>query len=307
MNSIRNIFIKKPASDSSNLERAGKIETPGQLAMKRFFHHKLAVAATAVFIVILVISFGAPLFTPYDPVGMSLKDMHQAPSSTHIMGTDNLGRSVFARTLYGGRISLLVGITAAAISTFIGVFLGAAAGYFGKKVDMIIMRLTDVMMTFPPLIIMLTVVAITGPGLINVILVIGGLVWPQTTRLVRGQFLTMMGQEFVLAAKAQGLPDWIIIFRHCIPNVMAPLMARISFAVSGAILSEAGLSFLGIGIPSPTPTWGNMMQNARNLDVLQLYPWMWIFPAVFTLVTILCINFIGDGLRDAFDPKQLLT
>jgi peptide/nickel transport system permease protein len=288
------------------METLNRIESPGRLAWRRFFHHKIAVAASIVFIIILVLSFGAPLFTRYDPVGLSLADMNQGPSSTHIMGTDNLGRSVFARTLYGGRISLLVGMTAAAISTFIGVLLGSIAGYFGKKVDMIIMRLTDVMMTFPPLIIMLTVVAITGPGLVNVILVIGGLVWPQTTRLVRGQFLTMMGQEFVLAAKAQGLPDRIIIFRHCIPNVMAPLMARISFAVSGAILAEAGLSFLGIGVPAPTPTWGNMMQNARNLDVLQLYPWMWIFPAIFTLLTILCINFIGDGLRDAFDPKQLL-
>lgn len=283
-----------------------KIESPSRLAWKRFLRHRIAVAASLVFIIILIFSFGAPLFTQHNPVGMSLSEMHQPPSSAHIMGTDNLGRSVFARTLYGGRISLLVGITAAAISTFIGVILGSIAGYCGKKADMIIMRITDIMMTFPPLIIMLTVVAITGPGLLNVILIIGGLVWPQTTRLVRGQFLTMVGQEFVLAAKAQGLPDWIIIFRHCIPNVMAPLMARISFAVNGAILSEAGLSFLGIGIPSPTPTWGNMMQAARNLDVLQLYPWMWVFPAVFTLVTILCINFIGDGLRDAFDPKQLL-
>ena len=283
-----------------------RIESPGRLAWKRFLHHRLAVTAGVMLIIIFILSFAAPLLTRHDPIGMSLGEMHRPPSAEHIMGTDNLGRSVFARTLYGGRVSLLVGVTAAAISTVIGVILGSAAGYFGKKTDMIIMRITDIMMTFPPLIIMLTVVAITGPGLVNVILIIGGLVWPETTRLVRGQFLTLMGQEFVLAAKAQGLPDVIIIFRHCIPNVMAPLMARISFAVSGAILAEAGLSFLGIGIPSPTPTWGNMMQNARNLDVLQLYPWMWIFPAIFTLITILCINFIGDGLRDAFDPKQLI-
>lgn len=291
--------------DIQNMETR-KIESPGRLAWKRFLQHRPAVVASVVFIIILILSFGAPLFTSHNPVGMSLQERFQSPSNTHIMGTDNLGRSVLARTLYGGRISLLVGITAAAISTTIGVIFGSIAGYFGKTADMIIMRITDVMMTFPPLIIMLTVVAITGPGLINVILIIGGLVWPQTTRLVRGQFLSLMGQEFILAAKAQGLPDWIIILRHCLPNVMAPLMARISFAVSGAIVTEAGLSFLGIGVPSPTPTWGNMMQAARDLDVLQRYPWMWVFAAVFTLVTILCINFIGDGLRDAFDPKQII-
>jgi peptide/nickel transport system permease protein len=299
------IAIKEKSSIGMK-SNANTIESPGRLAWNRFLHHKLAVVASLVFIVILILSFGAPLFTSYDPIGLNLREMHRAPSSTHLMGTDNLGRSVLARTLYGGRVSLLVGITAAAISTFIGVILGSIAGYYGKKADMIIMRITDIMMTFPPLIIMLTVVSITGPGLVNVILIIGGLVWPETTRLVRGQFLTLMGQEFILAAKAQGMPDWIIIIRHCVPNVMAHLMARISFAVSGAILSEAGLSFLGIGVPSPTPTWGNMMQAARGLDVLQLYPWMWIYPAIFTLVTILCINFIGDGLRDAFDPKQLL-
>ena len=171
---------------------------------------------------------------------------------------------------------------------------------------MIIMRMTDVIMTFPPIIIMLTVAAFVGPGLINVIFIIGGLRWPATTRLIRGQFLSLKNFEFVQAAHALGLPDWVIIARHSLPNTIAPLMANITFAVSAAILSEAGLSFLGIGVPLPTPTWGNMMEDARNLMVLQNQPWMWIPPAIFTLVTILCINFIGDGLRDAFDPQQLV-
>ena len=239
-------------------------------------------------------------------MGMELAVMNQEPSLEHPFGTDTLGRDILARTMYGGQVSLLVGLAAAGISTIVGVFLGTISGYFGKTVDAVVMRLTDVMMTFPPIIIMMTVAAISGPGIVNVILIIGGLRWPATTRLVRGQFLSLKNQEFTLAAKATGMPDWIIIVRHNLPNVVAPLMARVTFAVSAAILSEAGLSFLGLGVPLPTPTWGNMMESARDLVILQNRPWMWIPAAGFTLITILCINFIGDGLRDAFDPKQIL-
>ena len=179
--------------------------------------------------------------------------------------------------------------------------------FFSRIVnDMMIMRITDVVMTFPPIIIMLTVAAIAGTGLTNVILIIGGLRWPATTRLVRGQFLSLKNQEFVLAARTMGLPDWIIITRHVLPNVMAPLMANVTFAVSAAILSEAGLSFLGMEIPLPTPTWGNIMENARSLAILQDKPWMWLPAAVATLITVLCINFVGDGLRDALDPQQVI-
>lgn len=283
------------------------IDSPGRIAWRKFRQHKAAATASVVLVVIFIACFIGPPILAHDPLGMDLASRYQPPSGEHVFGTDDIGRDVLARTLLGGRISLLVGLTAATLSTFIGVLLGALAGYFGKAADMVIMRITDVMMTFPPLIIMLTVAAIAGPGILNVILVIGGLRWPQTTRLVRAQFLSLRSQEFVLAAEAQGLPNSLIILRHGLPNVVAPLMARVSFAVSQAILSEAGLSFLGIGIPLPTPTWGNMMQQARTLEVLQFYPWIWGFPAIFTLVTILCINFIGDGLRDAFDPKQIVV
>jgi len=282
------------------------VESPGRIAFRRFLRHRLAVAASVVLAVIVIASFGAPLFTAYDPLGMDLGSMYQDPGPQHFFGTDEMGRDVLTRTLYGGRISLLVGLSAAALSTLIGIILGSISGYRGGAADMIIMRITDVMMTFPPLIIMLTVAALTEQGVLNVILIIGALRWPPTTRLVRGQYLSLKNQEFVLAAQTLGLPDRIIILRHCLPNVVAPLMARVSFAVSAAILSEAGLSFLGIGVPLPIPTWGNMMQQARNLNVLSNYPWMWAFPALFTLITILCINFIGDGLRDAFDPQQIM-
>ena len=283
-----------------------KVETPSQIAWRRFRRHKLAMISLFLLIGIAIISFGAPLFTSHDPLGMDLGVMNQSPSREHLFGTDTLGRDVLTRTLYGGRVSLAVGLAAAAISTSIGILLGAISGYFGRTADNIIMRLTDVMMTFPPLIIMLTVAAIVEPGILTVILIIGGMRWPATTRLVRGQLLALKNQEFILAAKSQGLPDRSIIFRHSLPNVVAPLMARVSFTVSNAILSEAGLSFLGLGISLPTPTWGNMMEGARDLAILQNQPWMWIPPTIFTLFTILCINFIGDGLRDAFDPQQIV-
>ncbi len=195
---------------------------------------------------------------------------------------------------------------AAAISTLIGIVLGSPSGYYGGKVDTVLMRITDVMMTFPPIIIMLTVAAFAGPGLWNVILIIGGLRWPATARLVRGQVLALKRQEFVLAARAVGLPDLLIISRHILVNVVPPLMARVTFTISGAILSEAGLSFLGVGVPLPTPTWGNMMESARSLVVLRDQPWMWMPPAFFVLLIVLCINFIGDGLRDALDPRQIV-
>lgn len=290
----------------AQLDDAIQFETPSQIAWRRFRQHKLAMVSLLVLFCITVLCFGAPILTPYDPMGMELAVMNQAPTPEHVFGTDTLGRDILARTMYGGQVSLLVGLVAAGISTAIGVFLGTISGYFGGLVDSVVMRLTDVMMTFPPIIIMMTVAAISGAGVINVILIIGGLHWPATTRLVRGQFLSLKNEEFTLAARATGMPDWIIIARHNLPNVVAPLMARISFAVSSAILSEAGLSFLGLGVPLPTPTWGNMMEAARDLVILQNRPWMWMPAALFTLITILCINFIGDGLRDAFDPKQIL-
>ena len=283
-----------------------KFETPGQIAWRRFKQHKLAVAASIVLILIAVLSFGAPLFTPYEPMKMDLTSITQPPSREHIFGTDNLGRDVYTRTIYGGRVSLSVGLAAATLATVIGVTLGAISGYFGGRVDNLLMRFTDVMMTFPPLIIMLTLAAFAEPGILTVIIIIGALRWMDTTRLVRGQMLALKNQEFILAAESQGLPDRIIITRHSLPNTVAPLMAMVSFAVSAAILAEAGLSFLGLGIPLPIPTWGNMMEAARDLVVLQNYPWMWMPAAFFVLLTILCINFIGDGLRDAFDPQQLI-
>jgi len=254
---------------------ARRPEGPAKIAWRRFRRHRLAMVSIAVLATVAVLAIGAPILGRYDALKMDLKDMTQPPSTRHWFGTDHLGRDIWSRAICGGRVSLAVGAAAAFLSTLIGTVLGSASGYYGGKVDMVLMRLTDVMMTFPPIIIMLTAAALLGSGLWNVILIIGGLRWPATARLVRGQVLTLKKREFVIAARGLGATDPTIIARHILPNVVAPLLARVTFAVSGAILTEAGLSFLGMGVPLPTPTWGNMMQSARNLTVLRDEPWMW--------------------------------
>ena len=282
------------------------IDSPAKVAWRRFRQHRIAMVALAVLCVIVILCAFAPFFSAYDPLGLNMAAIRQPPSADHWLGTDTLGRDVWTRTLYGGRVSLVIGLAAAFLSTVIGIVLGVVSGYFGKWADMVVMRATDVVMAFPPIIIMLTVAAFTGPGLVNVIFIIGGLRWPPTARLVRGQILQLRDQDFVTAARTLGLTNAIIITRHMLPHVVAPLVANITFAVSLAILTEAGLSFLGPGVPLPTPTWGNMMEAARDLRIMREEPWMWIPPAIFTLITVLCINFVGDGLRDAFDPQQLI-
>jgi peptide/nickel transport system permease protein len=217
-----------------------------------------------------------------------------------------VGRDIWSRTLHGGRVSLGVGFSAALVSMSIGIVLGALSGFYGGWTDMLTMRFTDVMMTFPRVVIMLTVATFMKQTLLNVILLIGLFSWMGTARLVRGQVLSLREEQFVLAARSLGAGSLTLIFAHVMPSVVAPLLATLTFTISGAILLEAGLSFLGVGIPLPTPSWGNMLETARSLDVLQDGPWMWIPPAVMIVLTILCINFIGDGLRDALDPKHII-
>ncbi len=281
-------------------------DSPTRRAWQRFHRHRLAMIAVFFFVLIFILAAGAPLFDRYPPNKISLGDKFQAPSAEHWLGTDRLGRDVWSRTIHGGRVSLAVGLSVAFLSTLIGTLLGSLSGYYGGKTDMIIMRLTDVVMTFPQIIIMIIIASLVGRKIINVIVIISVLSWPGTVRLVRGQFLSFRETEFVMAARCLGVSDRRIISAHILPNVVAPLLAQVTFAVGAAILTEAGLSFLGLGVPMPTPSWGNMLETARSLDVLQDGPWMWMPPALMTLSTILCINFIGDGLRDAIDPRLVL-
>jgi peptide/nickel transport system permease protein len=283
-----------------------RMDSPNQRTLKRFMRHRLAILAIILLGIIAALAVFAPLVERYPNDSIDLRARSQPPSAEHWFGTDRTGRDVWSRTIHGGRVSLVVGILATTISTTIGLVLGAVSGYYGGWVDMAIMRLTDVVMTFPSIIIMLTLASLLPRDVMSIVVVVGVLSWPKVARLVRGQFLTLREQDFVLAAHCLGIPDRRIIFTHLLPNVLAPLVATVTFSVGEAILIEAGLSFLGLGVPPPTPSWGNMLESARNLQILQELPWMWIPSAVMTVLTVLCINFIGDGLRDAIDPRLQL-
>lgn len=280
--------------------------TPTKKAWQRFRRHPLAMIGLTLFGVIVLLALAAPLIDRYPPNEINLADKFQAPSWEHWLGTDRVGRDIWSRTLHGGRVSLTVGFIAAFMAMTIGTVFGALAGYYGRSVDMITMRFTDIMMTFPRVVIMLTVATFVGQSIRNVILLIGLFSWMGTARLVRGQVLSLREEQFVLAARSLGVRDRGIISSHVLPSLAAPLLATLTFAISAAILLEAGLSFLGVGIPPPTASWGNMLELARSLDVLQDGPWMWIPPAIMILLTVLSINFIGDGLRDALDPKHII-
>jgi peptide/nickel transport system permease protein len=265
--------------------------------------HRLAVVATGVLVLLALAAIGAPVIGGYDPKTIDLTQMRTPPTVYHWLGTDLNGRDVFTRLLYAGRISLSVGLVAVAISTTIGVALGGISGYLGGKVDTVIMRITDVFMAFPTLIIIITLVSFLGPSIYNAMLALGIFGWPGMCRLVRGQILVLREREFVEAARTLGARHHRIVVVHLLPNTIGQIMVATTFSLAGAILTEAGLSFLGLGVQPPTPSWGNMLQSARGLTELESMPWLWLPPGLMIVLTVLAVNFIGDGLRDAFDPQ----
>jgi len=274
--------------------------------LQRFARNRPAVVSVFVLATIVLLAVFAPVVERYPFDQMQLRARSQPPSAEHWLGTDRIGRDVWSRTIHGARISLIIGFAATAIAVSIGVVLGSLAGYHGGWVETLIMRATDVLMTFPPIIIMLTLAAFAPRGLWVIVAIIGGLSWPGVARLVRGQFLSLKEQEFVAAARALGNPGHRVMLVHILPNALPPLMAMVSFGIGNAILTEAGLSFLGLGVPPPAPSWGTMLEAARNLDILRNLPWTWLPPALMTVVTVLSVNFIGDGLRDATDARMVL-
>jgi peptide/nickel transport system permease protein len=287
--------------------RQASVQTPTSQAIRRFRRHRLAVVGVIIVTLFILLAAFAPLVARVEPNAIDLRARGQGPSAQHWFGTDRTGRDTFARTLYAGRVSLAIGIVAAAISIVIGAFLGALAGFFGKWVDGLIMRITDIVMTFPSIVIILTVVALTGPGLFKTMLVIGLLNWPIPCRLVRAKFLSLREQEFLTAARAIGATPARLIGVHAFPNTVDVLVVYASFGVVNAILLEAGLSFLGLGVQPPTASWGNMINVARNLQVLEQFPWQWAPAGVAIVLTVLATNFIGDGLRDALDPRMNIS
>lgn len=280
-----------------------EIISPTKLVFRRLKRNKLAMLSLIILSILIIMAAFAPLFTPYERDGIDFEAIKEAPSRDHILGTDELGRDVYTRLIYGGRVSLSVGIVAVAIELVIGVILGGIAGFYGGIVETIIMRITDIFMSFPFLIIAITVVSILGPSIYNVMLVIGLLGWTGIARIVRGQILTLREQEFMEATNALGLSDYRKIVRHLLPNIMASVIVWSTISIAGAILTESALSYLGLGVSPPTPTWGNMMQSAQKLYVLKKQWWLWIPPGIAIFVTVMSLNILGDGLRDALDPK----
>lgn len=277
--------------------------TPTRMALKRFFRHRLAVVGLVMLLVIVLLVIFGPLISRFQPDQIDLLARSQAPSSTHWLGTDQTGRDIFARTLSAGRVSLLVGVLSTLISVVVGTVLGALAGFFGGWVDNLIMRFVDVVMTFPSIVVLLTLAAIIGPGVDKTIIIIGLLGWPLAARLVRSKLLSVRELDFISAATALGASDRRILLKHALPNVVDVLVVFVSLGVASAILTEAGLSFLGLGVQPPQASWGNLLTTAREIQVLEAYPWQWMPAGALIVLTVLATNFLGDGLRDALDPK----
>ena len=279
------------------------VRTPARLAGARFLRHRLAVLGLVLLLLILLLVVLGPLISRFPPDQIDLLARSQAPNPVHWLGTDQTGRDIFARTLSAGRISLLVGVLSTLISVVVGTVLGALAGYFGGWVDNLIMRFVDIVMTFPSIIVLLTLAAIVGPGIDKTILIIGLLSWPLACRLVRAKLLSVRELEFITAANALGASDQRILLRHALPNVIDVLVVFVSLGVANAVLLEAGLSFLGLGVQPPQASWGNLLTAAREINVLESAPWQWMPAGALIVLTVLATNFLGDGLRDALDPK----
>jgi len=283
---------------------ADRVLSTKQLAWRRFKRHKLAIASLIILILLGLACIFVFVISPYNFHEQDLLSPIQGPSGEHFFGTDVLGRDQFTRVLYGGRISLAVGLTVALSAAIIGGVVGAIAGYYGGWIDNILMRVTDLFLAIPFLVILIIASHALGGSLFDIILILSLFFWMPDARIVRGVFLSLKEKEFVEAARSSGASNTRIIFYHMLPNAMGPIIVNVTLLVAAAILTESALSFLGFGVQPPTPTWGNMLNTSRNFT--QLAPWLVWFPGLAILITVLCVNFLGDGLRDALDPHQKL-
>jgi peptide/nickel transport system permease protein len=283
--------------------------SPGPLAraFDRFLLNRAAVFGLCVAIPMLAIILSYPLWWRFLPNDIDLLAMNSGPTATHWFGTDGVGRDVFARVMEGGRISLLVAVASTAISAIIGFLFGAVSALAGRWADALSMRFVDLVMTLPPVIFLLVLASIAGTGIWPTVLVISLLSWPLLARMIRSRLLELRERDFVLAARGMGAGLPHLLLRHGLPNSIDILMVYATLQIANAILLEAGLSFLGLGIAPPAASWGNMLNAARSTAVLEQYPWQWLFPGGALVLAVLAINFIGDGLRDAFDPRAELN
>jgi peptide/nickel transport system permease protein len=268
---------------------------------KRFRGNRFALAGGIVVVVLFLLSFLAPYITPYNPSAIDAYHVLMPPSAAHWMGTDELGRDVFTRVVFGARISLKVGFVAVGIAMVIGTIVGLVAGFYGGWMDSLLMRLVDIMLCFPTFFLILAVIAMLEPSIWYIMIVIGVTGWMGVARLVRAEVLSIRERDYILAARAIGASDLRIIFRHILPNAMAPVLVAATLGVAGAILTESALSFLGIGVQPPTPSWGNILTSGK--DYIEFAWWLSLYPGLAILVTVLAYNLLGEGIRDAIDPR----
>jgi peptide/nickel transport system permease protein len=267
----------------------------------RLKRNRMAMIGLGLVLGLFVVSIFAPWLAPYDPNSINLTEVLMPPSHAHLLGTDTLGRDVLSRIIFGSRVSLKVGFVAVGLATLIGLFVGALAGYYGGWVDSALMRLVDLMLCFPAFFLILAVIAVLEPSIWNIMAVIGLTGWMGVARLVRAEFLSLREREFVTAARALGASDTRLILRHMLPNALAPVMVSATLGVAGAILTESALSFLGLGVQPPTPSWGNILTAGK--DNIEIAWWLSVFPGLAILITVMSYNLLGEGIREAIDPR----
>ncbi len=268
---------------------------------KRFSRNKLSVTGGIIVLALITTSLLAPVLAPYDPTSIDVYNVLSPPSGAHMLGTDELGRDLLSRIIWGSRVSLKVGFVAVGIAIMIGIFIGSIAGFYGGRVDAILMRFVDMMLAFPTFFLILAVIAILEPNIFTIMAVIGVTGWMDVARLVRAEFLTLKERDFVDAARALGIRNKRLIVRHVLPNALSPVFVAATFGVAGAILTESGLSFLGLGVQPPDPSWGNILTAGK--DNIEIAWWLSLYPGLAILITVLSYNLVGEGLRDALDPR----
>ena len=273
-----------------------------KMVLIKLFKNKFALTGLIVITLLIVVALFAPVISPYTPSQQNIFERLQAPSLNHIFGTDDLGRDVFTRMVFGTRISLAVGFISVFIILVIGTLLGIISGYYGGKIDYIIMRFTDIVLCFPTFFLIILVRAFIEPNIYNVMIVIGVTSWPGLARLVRAEVLSLKEREFILVSKMMAISNIKIFFVHILPNIISPLMVYSSLAIGGAILTESALSFLGLGVQPPMPSWGQILTSGK--DYIYMAWWLSLFPGIAILITVLAFNLVGEAIRDIFDPKE---
>ena len=290
-------------SDAAAIDAEGialKREHPARATIKRLLRHRLFMTGLVLFLIIALTAILAPWITDVDPNRLSMRNKFKPPGEGWIFGTDSFGRSLWSRVVWGAQLSMLIGASVVALNAVFGILIGAAAGYF-RRIDNLLMRINDALMAFPAILLAIAVTSVLGPSTFNVILALGIVYIPRTARIVRSSVIVLREMEFVQAAVAAGAGHWRILTRHILPNAMAPVIVQLSFLFAFAVLSEATLSFLGVGAVPPTPTWGNIMSEGR--DFMREAPWIITIPGIALMITVMGLNFLGDGLRDVLDPR----